>query len=44
MIRIAVVGDIGSGKTYVAKFFGFLCLMPMKRWLKFIKVTKIFKN
>ncbi len=23
MIRIAVVGDIGSGKTYVAKLFGF---------------------
>ena len=23
MIRIAVVGEIGSGKTYVAKLFGF---------------------
>tara|TARA_Y100001935_G_scaffold244176_1_gene236363 strand:+ start:340 stop:912 length:573 start_codon:yes stop_codon:yes gene_type:complete len=23
MIRIAVVGDIGSGKTYIAKLFGF---------------------
>ena len=23
MIRIAVVGEIGSGKTYIAKLFGF---------------------
>ena len=23
MIRIAVVGEIGSGKTYVARLFGF---------------------
>ena len=23
MIRIAVVGDIGSGKSYVAKLFGY---------------------
>ena len=39
MIRIAVVGDIGSGKTYVAKLFGFQFLMQTMRWLKFIKVT-----
>ena len=23
MIRIAIVGDIGSGKSYIAKLFGY---------------------
>ena len=23
MIRIAIIGDIGSGKTYISKLFGF---------------------
>ena len=38
MIRIAVVGGIGSGKTYVAKSYSvFQYLTQMKRYQKFIK-------
>ena len=38
MIRIAVVGDIGSGKTYVAKLFG----LPVFNADN--EVAKIYKN
>ena len=38
MIRIAVVGKIGSGKTYVAKLFGFPTFNADK------EVSKIYKN
>ena len=31
MIRIAVVGEIGSGKTYVANYLVFQFLMPIMR-------------
>ena len=31
MIRIAVVGDIGSGKTYIAKLFGFSSFLTQIR-------------
>ena len=38
MIRIAVVGEIGSGKTYVAKLFGFPVFNADK------EVLKIYRN
>ena len=38
MIRIAVVGEIGSGKTYVAKLFGFPVFNADK------EVSKIYRN
>ncbi len=38
MIRIAVVGEIGSGKTYVAKLFGFPVFNADK------EVSKIYGN
>ena len=38
MIRIAVVGEIGSGKTYVAKLFGFPTFNADN------EVSKIYKN
>ena len=38
MIRIAVVGDIGSGKSYVAKLFGYPVFNAD------LEVAKIYKN
>ena len=38
MIRIAVVGDVGSGKTYVARLFG-LPVFNADR-----EVVKIYRN
>ena len=38
MIRIAIVGDIGSGKSYVAKCFGFPVFNAD------LEVAKIYKN
>ena len=38
MIRIATVGDIGSGKSYVAKLFGFPVFNAD------IQINKIYKN
>ena len=38
MIRIAVVGEIGSGKTYVAKLLGFPVFNADK------EVSKIYSN
>ena len=37
MIRLAVVGDIGSGKSYVAKQFGYPVFMLMLKLLNYIK-------
>jgi len=37
MIRIAVLGDIGSGKSYVAKQFGYPVLVLMMRLANYIK-------
>ena len=38
MIRIAVIGDIGSGKSYVAKQFGYPVFNAD------LEVTKIYKK
>ena len=38
MIRIAVVGDIGSGKSYVAKVFGYPVFNAD------LEVAKIYRN
>ena len=38
MIRIAVVGEIGSGKTFLAKLFGFPVFNADK------EVAKIYKK
>ena len=38
MIRLAVVGDIGSGKSYVAKQFGYPVFNAD------VEVSKIYKN
>ena len=37
MIRIAVVGDIGSGKSYVAKQFGYPVFNADLKLLNYIK-------
>ena len=45
MIRIAVVGEIGSGKTYVAKLFGFPVFNADKEVLKIYRNNRdIYKN
>ena len=45
MIRIAVVGDIGSGKTYVAKLFGLPIFNADNEVAKIYKKDKlVFKN
>ena len=38
MIRIGIVGDIGSGKSYVAKLFGYPVFNADN------EVSKIYKN
>ena len=38
MIKIAIIGDIGSGKSYVAKQFGYPVFNADK------EVKKIYKN
>ena len=38
MIRICLVGDIGSGKTYVSKLFGAPCFFAD------IEVKKLYRN
>ena len=40
MIRIGILGDIGSGKSYVAKNLVILCLMQIMKWQSFIKKIK----
>ena len=42
MIRIGILGDIGSGKSYVAKNFGYQYLMQIVKYQKFIKKIKKF--
>ena len=45
MIRIAILGDIGSGKSYVAKQFGYPVLMPILKLLNYIeKVGNVIEN
>ena len=52
MIRIGIVGDIGSGKSYVAKQFGYPVFnadfevnkIYKKNKKCFIKLKKIFPN
>ena len=40
MIRIGILGDIGSGKSYVANNLDIQCLMQIKKYQNFIKKTK----
>ena len=45
MIKIAVVGDIGSGKSYVAKQFGYPVFNADKEVAKlYRKSKKCYKN
>ena len=45
MIRIGIIGDIGSGKSYVAKQFGFPFSMLILKSIKFIKkIENVLKN
>ena len=45
MIKIGILGDIGSGKSYVAKNFGYPSSMPMKKLQKYIKkIEEFLKN
>ena len=44
MIRIAVVGDIGSGKSYVARSFGFPVFNADEEVVKLYKNNKIIFN
>ena len=41
MIKIAVVGDIGSGKSHIAKLLVIQFLMLIKKWQAYIKKIKI---
>ena len=41
MIRIGILGDIGSGKSFVAKKFGYQFLMQT---MKFLNCTKKIKK
>ena len=41
MKRIGILGDIGSGKTYVAKCFGFPVFIADLEVAKIIKITKV---
>ena len=41
MIRIAVVGDIGSGKSYIAKLFGYPVFNADQEVAKYTKQIKI---
>ena len=44
MIRIALVGSIGSGKTFIAKLFGYPVFNADLEVVKYIKRTKKFFN
>ena len=41
MIRVAIVGDIGSGKTYISKLLDIHYLMQILKSQKFTKKIKI---
>ena len=40
MIRIGILGDIGSGKSYVAKILDIQYLMQIMKYRNFIKKIK----
>ena len=40
MIKIAILGDIGSGKTFIAKLFGFPVFNADKEVIKIYKKNK----
>ncbi len=42
MIRIGIIGDIGSGKTFVANNFGYPVFRADLKQQKFIKKIKKF--
>ena len=42
MIRIGILGDIGSGKSYVAKTLDIQYLMQIMRYQNFTKKIKKF--
>ena len=42
MIRIGILGDIGSGKSYVAKILDILYLMQIMKLGNYIRVIKKF--
>ena len=42
MIKIILVGDIGSGKTYVSKLFRVPCFSADKEVKKTYKSNKVF--
>ena len=44
MIKIGILGDIGSGKSYVAKILVTTFLMLMKKLQKYTKNRRIFKK
>ena len=44
MIKIGILGDIGSGKSYVAKILVIQFLMQIMKLLNYIKNKKIFNK
>ena len=42
MIKIGILGDIGSGKSYVAQNFGYPVLTLIMKLLNYIKKIKSF--
>ena len=40
MIRIGILGDIGSGKSFVAKAFGYPVFSEIMKFQNFIEKTK----
>ena len=44
MIRLAIVGDIGSGKSYVAKQFGYPVFNADEEVAKLYKKNRTFKG
>ena len=45
MIRIGIVGDIASGKTFVANNFGYQVLMLTMKYQNYIeKIKKFISN
>ena len=44
MIKIAILGDIGSGKTFVSRLFGFPIFNADKEVIKIYKNNKLCLN
>ena len=42
MIRVAILGKIGSGKTFVANNFGYPVFNADQNWAKYIKMIRTF--